>query len=90
MIWFDIEAIHVESDSVELDAELEARCALARAAIGDAEWPEMAVLTAWGHRDFAGEAHGKEGVNGSSPLEGFSPCPRPKSRGQGRLGKIGR
>jgi len=25
--------------------------------------------------------HGKEGVNGSSPLEGFNPCPRLKSRG---------
>jgi hypothetical protein len=33
---------------------------------------EMAALSDSDHPDTAGEAHGKEGVNGSSPLEGFA------------------
>jgi hypothetical protein len=31
----------------------------------------MAVLSSGGSPVALGEAHGKEGVNGSSPLEGF-------------------
>src|SRR6476620_4907912 len=38
---------------------------------GASETAEMAVLSPCDQSDTPGEVHGKEGVNGSSPLEGF-------------------
>jgi hypothetical protein len=35
------------------------------------KWREMTVVAPGDQPDTPGEAHGKEGVNGSSPLEGF-------------------
>jgi hypothetical protein len=42
-----------------------------RTVSGGPKWREMAVVSLSDYRDTPGEAHGKEGVNGSSPLEGF-------------------
>jgi hypothetical protein len=38
----------------------------------DPKWRELAAVSPSDQRDTPGEAHGKEGVNGSSPLEGFA------------------